>query len=174
MPRCIQCGRPAIVEYQGGLRFCVDCNLKYQQAQDLIQQPLERDHNRILDEFDMVSGIPSTGGRYPERRPPVTMSGTFNTIRIDGSNVGVVNTGTIQSMQVSLAGIQQGGNAALAAALKEMTEAVINSAELQSSQKNDAVQMLETVAIEAAKPREQRHTAIVRAVLAGFSDIVTI
>jgi hypothetical protein len=37
------------------------------------------------------------------------MSGTFNSIRIDLSNVGVVNTGSIQPVQVSLAGIEQGG-----------------------------------------------------------------
>jgi hypothetical protein len=174
MPPCSQCGRPAIVEYTGGLYFCVDCNLKYQQAQEMIMYRMEREHNRILDDMDMVSGIPTTGGRYPERRPPVTMSGTFNTIRIDRSNVGVVNTGTIQSVQVSLTGIEQGGNPALAKALKEMTEAVINSGELQATQKSDAVQMLETVAAETVRPKEQRHSASMRAVLSGFADIVKV
>ena len=143
MPTCQQCGRPAIIEYQGGLRFCLDCNIKFSQTQEMILYRLEREHNRLLDEIDLISGIPSTGGRYPERKPPVTMSGTFNSIRIDRSNVGVVNTGSIQSVQVSLAGIQQAGDAALAMALKEITEAVINSTELQPTQKNDAVQMLE-------------------------------
>lgn len=174
MPSCSQCGRPAIVGYKGGLNLCVDCNLKFQQAQELIQTRLEREHNRILDEADLVSGIPTYGGRYPERRPPVTMSGTFNSIHIERSNVGVINSGTIQSVQVSLDGIQQGGNAALAAALKEITEAVINSTELQPSQKNDAVQMLETVAVEAAKPKDQRRTAVVRAVLVGFGEVVKV
>lgn len=173
-PLCLQCGRPAAVGYSDGRNFCLDCNLKFQQAQEMIIYRLEREHNRIMDQADMITGIPSVGGRYPERRPPVTMANTFNTIRIDGSNVGVVNTGTVQSVQVSLTGIQLGGNPALAAALKEMTEAVINSADLQPAQKNDAVQMLNTVATEAAKPADQRHTAVVRIVLAGFSETVKV
>jgi hypothetical protein len=28
--------QPAVVGYEGGLDFCLDCNLKYQQAQELI------------------------------------------------------------------------------------------------------------------------------------------
>src|SRR5258706_533852 len=117
MPQCVQCGRPAIVGYQGGLNFCVDCNLKYQQAQEMILYRMERQHNLLMDDMDMISGIPSTGGRYPERRPPVMMNApTFSTIRIDRSNVGVVNTGSIESVQVSLTGIQRGGNPALAEA----------------------------------------------------------
>jgi hypothetical protein len=174
MPTCQQCGRPAVVEYQGGLRFCLDCNLKYQQAQEMILDRMEREHNRLLDEMDMISGIPSTGGRYPERRPPVTMTGTFNSIRIDRSNVGVVNTGSIQSVQVSLAGIERGGNASLAAALKELTEAIINSTELQPAQKNDAVQMLDIVAADAARPPEERRPAAMRAVLSGVAEIVKV
>jgi len=143
------------------------------ELRSVYSRSLERQHKLLMDDMDMISGIPSRGGRYPERRPPVTMSGTFNSIRIDGSNVGV-NTGTIQSVQVSLAGIQQGGSAALAAALKEITEAVINSAILQPSQKNDAVQRLETVAVEAVKPNDQRRTAVVRAVLVEFGEVVKV
>jgi hypothetical protein len=154
--------------------FCLDCNLKFQQAQESVLYRLEREHNHLLDDMDMITGIPSAAGRYPERRPPVTMSGTFNSIRIDRSNVGVVNTGSIQSLQVSLAGIQQGGNAALAAALKEMTEAVINSTELEQAQKNDAVQMLEAVAADSARPEGERRPAVTRAVLAGFAEIVKV
>ena len=174
MPTCQQCGRPPVVEYRDGPRLCLDCNLRFQQSQEISLYRLEREHNRLLDEIDMISGIPSTGGRYPERKPPVTMSGTFNSIQIDRSNVGVINTGFIQSVQVSLAGIQQGGNAALAAALKEMTEAVVNSTELQPAQKNDAVQMLETVAADAARPKEQRRPAPMRAVLAGFAEAIKV
>jgi hypothetical protein len=85
-----------------------------------------------------------------------------------------VNTCSIQSLQVSLAGIQQGGNAALAAALKEMTEAVINSTELEQAQKNDAVQMLEAVAADSARPEGERRPAVTRAVLAGFAEIVKV
>src|SRR5687768_13899989 len=101
VPRCQQCGRPAIVEYQNGLRFCLDCNEKFQVQQDRILEQMEREHNRLLDEIDEVSGIPSKGGRYPPRRK-VTVSGTFNNIRIDRSTVGVVNTGTISSVDLAI------------------------------------------------------------------------
>lgn len=81
---CEQCGRPAVAEYEGGLRFCLDCNEKFQIQQDRILENLEREHNRVLDEIDMISGIPSVGGRYPPRRS-VSVSGTFSNIRIDRS-----------------------------------------------------------------------------------------
>jgi hypothetical protein len=55
-----------------------------------------------------------------------------------------------------------------------MTEAVINSRELQPAQKNDAVQMLERVAAEAALPKEKRSPAVARAVLAAFAEIVKV
>jgi hypothetical protein len=151
--------------------FCLGCNAKYQQAQDAILYRLEREHNRLLDEIDMISGIPTTGGRYPERKPPVTMSGTFNNIRIDRSTIGAVNTGTVQSLQVSLAGIRQGGDEELARALKEMTEGVLKSSELLAAQKDEALELLETLASEAARPKPQRRSTAMRAVVSAFSEI---
>jgi hypothetical protein len=80
----------------------VDCNLKFQQAQELVQGRLERQHNVLMDQMDMISGIPSIGGRYPVRKPIVMSGSTFNTVHIEKSNVGVVNTGSIRSVEVSL------------------------------------------------------------------------
>ena len=60
MPQCtIAAGRRS----SGGLDFCLDGNLKSQQAQDAIVYRMEREHDRLLGEIDMISGIPSTGGR---------------------------------------------------------------------------------------------------------------
>jgi hypothetical protein len=54
-----------------------------------------------------------------------------------------------------------------------MTEAVIAS-ELGRDQKNEAVQMLDLIASEAARPKEQRRLAIVRPVIKAFAEVAKV
>jgi len=70
--------------------------------------------------------------------------------------------------------IQNGGDAALAVAIKELTEAIASSAELRDQQKNDALQMIEVIAAEATQPKEKRRTAVVKSVLGTLADIITV
>jgi hypothetical protein len=174
LPRCHQCDRPALVEYsQSGVKLCLDCNEKFQAQQDRITEQLEREHNRVLDEMDMISGIPSSGGRYPPRRK-VEMAGTFNNIHIDRSTVGVVNTGTINGVDLAISTIQSGGDNNLASAIRELTEAIAATRELDEEQRTQALQLVEVVAQEATKPKDARRSAVIKPILAGLAEAIKV
>src|SRR5713101_3585461 len=97
--KCIQCGKPAIVKYDFGL-LCVDCNLKFQQANDIAVGRLERQINFLMDEMEMVAGVRLGGGRFPERKPPIVHTGNMDIrpIVLSNSVVGNINQGTVQNL----------------------------------------------------------------------------
>jgi hypothetical protein len=77
-------------------------------------------------------------------------------------------------VEVSLAGIRQGGEDELASALQALAEAIVNSTELAADQKNEAVQMLDAIATEASKPKEARRRAVIRPVLSALGEVVKV
>ena len=168
---CQQCAQPAVVRYPSGFALCLDCHLKYQQNQQRNLERLKRERHRSANDTDDTWRRPRRDGGFPERKQ-ATATRTVNTIRIDRVNVGIVSTRSIQSMLASVADIQQGGDLALSAALIEMTEAVIDSPELQPDQKKDAVEMLGALAAEGALSKLQRRSVAMRAVLTGFAETV--
>jgi hypothetical protein len=176
---CSQCGRPPLHIYRvkggGEIVLCLDCSLKYQRIVDMQVARAERQLNFISDQAAFVVGLPSVGPRYPERPRPVEVSGmTLNNIQISGGTVGVLNAGSIQRVDVAIGAIQNGGDTALAAAIKELTEAIATSSELRDQQKNDALEMLDVVAAEATQPKEKRRTAVAKPVLGALAEIIKV
>jgi hypothetical protein len=131
--------------------------------------------------FGPVVGINSHGIAHVEetlsqpqgQATPGTPPTTYN-IHIEGSTVGVVNTGSVGSLEVNLATLQRRGDEQLASALRELSESIINSTELGSDRMSSAREMLETVATEAARPAEQRNGASMRAILKELAEVVKV
>ncbi len=113
--KCHNCGKPAIVTYNNGkLALCLDCNLKFQQAQELIFRRNVKMLNYLTTEIEAVGGLPRLFPRY-KVSSPVYHKGDLilNNINIQNSNVscsprgaghivGAINTGNVESIDVSL------------------------------------------------------------------------
>ena len=56
MPQCGQCGKPAIVKV-GDVPLCVDCNLKYEQAQEMEIQRHRTELDYLADYMESVTGV---------------------------------------------------------------------------------------------------------------------
>jgi len=103
-----------------------------------------------------------------------------NQIHIQNNN-GVVNTGTVRTIENRVTVIHQ-TDAALADQLKALTEAIINSPALDQTQKQQAADLITEVVDDVARPPQQRRSravmmAITNAlgqVLAHAADLYTL
>jgi len=77
---------------------------------------------------------------------------TLQNIKIDRSNIGVVNTGSIGNLDVSVSAIRNLGHDEIADELRTLTEAVLASSDLADTEKRDVVDQLSYVASQAAVP----------------------
>ena len=173
MEVCDQCGKPAIVQY-GNRLLCVDCNLKFQQAEQLRHNRRASEINSLYAEMEMVADLPpGVLLRMPTLQPPVqgdTM--TFNNIRVDRSTIGTINTGGIQRLDIAVTQIKEQEQANLAEALKELTEVVLQSQEIVETAKNEIVEHLSFLAEEVIKPKEKRNLTIAKMVFGNLVKVV--
>lgn len=170
--KCCQCGRLAVVQYQNGLLFCVDCNLKYQQAMEINNSALERQMNFLMDEIDSTFGIGPTGGRFPNRTPNIyTGNINFKPITLNGSVVGSINQGTINGLNVNLSNISV-GNPDLAQKLKEFTEGVINDTNLKDDAKNESIENLKFLSEQANNPN--KNSTVIKTIVMSIAKVVEV
>ena len=89
-----------------------------------------------------ASGVIPRYGRpaQPIQTGPVT----FNNIRVDRSIVGAINTGAVAKLDVVMTGARNFGEQGqhVADALQKLTQAVLDSTELQAGAKNEIVENL--------------------------------
>ncbi|PZN68691.1 MAG: hypothetical protein DM484_31020 [Candidatus Methylumidiphilus alinenensis] len=84
----------------------------------------------------------------------------MNNIHVSNSVIGTINTGSIGTIDQTISALIQLGEVSVATAVKELTEAIINSSNLTPNQKNKLVETISFVSTEAATPKENRKTAI--------------
>jgi hypothetical protein len=70
----------------------------------------------------------------------------LNNIRVTNSEIGVLNTGTIENVDSTVTVLKTSGNSELAQAVTALSEAVIKSNEISSNQKNQIIKMLPKLA----------------------------
>ncbi len=171
---CQQCGKPAIVGVgpDGKVRLCLDCYLKLQQALSNQQAHLASMLNYLTAEMEMMSGMPGLFPRMQVPRPVIHAGQTYHNINVDRSVIGAINTGVVENLDVAMTNIRVGGDEQLADALRRMTEAVIQSTDLVTGQKNDALDHLAVIAEQAAKPKEQRSIGALKTIIQAFERIV--
>ena len=144
MARCGQCGKTAIVQIND-VPLCVDCNLKFEQAQELYIQRERAELDHLADQMEYMTGVSGAIPRYGRpQRPVQTGPVTFNNIHVDRSIVGAINTGAIAKLDVAMTGAHNMGGRAeeLATALRNLTQAVLDSAALQIETKNEIIEDL--------------------------------
>lgn len=177
MMQCAQCGARAIIGIDGGkLPLCVQCYNAFAQAQATINAENERLINFLSDYSDMTFGLSRIGPRFPARPPQAQIVRTgdvnLNHIKIDRSTIGVLNTGTVQSIDSAVSAISETGNKAVALAVRELANAIASSTDLNDKAKNEAMEFLEAVSSEAKKTEERRQGKVADALVSGLGSLV--
>lgn len=173
--KCYQCGKPAMFKVgKEEIPLCLDCNLKLTQISQIELEANERMINYLSDQMDYTVGLPLSGPRFPPRKTIHVGGVSLNNIRVDNSTIGVLNTGNIESVDVSVTSLQQSGNSQLANAIKELANAVVASNELQTETKNQLIEILSVVSSEATAPAERQRKGVVKVLIEQFKNVLSI
>ncbi len=141
------------------LPLCVGCFHQFNVARTL-EFRLHAIHlNHAAAEMDYLAPI---GLRTPRIEVPDIPRGPtiLNHIELDNSVVGALNTGTVHSIDVTVSVLQGAGDKTLSEALKILAEAVANTSELNTEQKNETLQQVSFVGEQARCAAEERRPGI--------------
>lgn len=174
---CRNCGKRAAVcirDQDGELYLCVDCNLKFEQAEDLEFQRTAQQLNIVAAAFEAMSGLRGLVPRIPVPPAQTVAVGQvkFNNIHVTNSVVGVLNTGWIETVDNAVTTLNKSGDADVAVAISGLTEAVINAVDAANENKNQVLEILSVIAAEAAAPKKQRRTAAIRPLISEAATLV--
>jgi len=154
--------------------LCLDCNLKYQQIVQTNFNMNVRLLNSVRDEIDAKIGFPVTAPRIPEMQTlNVTGGITLNNISVNNSNIGVLNTGSIETVDYAIGALQGANENSIASSIKELTQAVIESSTMQATIKDDILELISILAVEATAPKERRRSKAMRPLLTRLSELVS-
>ena len=175
--QCSQCGRPAVVRIggkEGTIFLCIDCNLKFEQAQAMEFDRNARLFNMVSDQMDAMAGVPYSGGRIALPERPVFHVGglNLNNIKIDRSTIGILNTGTIGTVDGAVTVMKQHGETGAADAIARLTEAVAKAQAVSTEDKNRILEALSVLATEATMPKDKRRSSAMKPLLLDLSTFL--
>ena len=120
-----------------------------------------------------------TGGLMPPKRiiiPPPPSSGdnyTFNNISVTESNIGAINTATAANIDASITIMQNQGNNELAVAITELTQAIIDSKEIEQAAKNEIAEQLQFLVAQVTAEPSNRSLGLVKGILIGIRNTIS-
>ena len=125
------------------------------------------------DDMDEMLGL-------TRRRPaPVVVQRgpmTYNNINVNNSVVGAINTGNVQSIDVAIEkAMLQGSPRAveLAKALKEFTEATLQTTDLEPTAKSDVVEQVAFLSDQLRTKSTERKTGMIARTLTSINTAVS-
>jgi len=156
---CSQCGKPAIFEMQGHL-LCLDCGERLERIQMGEFMRTAAAHNQLAASLE---------NQLPFRVPRINIpsqahnigSTTFNSVKIDRSTVGNVNTGTIRQLGDSIATIGQ-TNTEFSSKVQSFANELLVDQTLSAESKQEAIEILATITDDIKqekinqRPRQRR------------------
>ena len=172
--KCHQCDRPAfysVGDDSQAVPLCLHCHEKWSRIQSIQFLQNAAMINHALDEMDMVTGLHSTEGRLPVQALAHAMQKghTLNNFTISQSQIGVLNTGSIEKIDAAIT-LSKGSDAELIGVeIRALTEAVIQSQELDDKEKSDIIDLTETLSEEVVGKRKP---ATISAVMKEIVDRV--
>jgi hypothetical protein len=158
-----------------GIPLCLDCYFKLSQIQQQEAETNERMMNYLSDQITSSIGMPPMGPRFPPRPKPVVVAGArLNNISVNNSVVGTINTGSIGVVDQSISALVQTGEPKMAEAIKNLSEAILQSGDLTRNQKNQLVETLSVVAKEAMTPKAARQNSVALTLLERAAQITVL
>lgn len=91
-------------------------------------------------------------------------------IQVTNSQIGVLNIGAIENVDSTVTVLKTTGNAELAQAITQLSEAVIQSSEIVTDVKNQILELLGAISSEAVAPKRKQRKAVVKAILSELSE----
>ncbi len=181
MGKCSQCGKPAIGEC-GNTPLCVDCFNKMTQANFMEQQIRHNQLSWLASNQNFIQQALSagTGGLIPPKfmaipQPPSTgINYTYNNIQVSDSAVGVINPGTLYTIDTSIDVMQSHGDNELATAIQELTQEVVNSKDIQDDIKKEITELLQFVASEGSVSKDTRNKSVIKPVLDRLGKLIPV
>lgn len=163
--KCVNCTKSAVYSYEK-IPLCLDCYIRMRELNLREIEMIERQSNFLIDQMEGVCGVYGLP-RYPERRMIIQSGGvTLNNIHVTNSEIGVLNTGAVQTIDSTLTVLKSEGNNELAVALQKLSEAVIRAGDLTNNQKNEALELIGAMSEETVAPAPKRKLAVIKAMLA--------
>jgi hypothetical protein len=164
---CGQCGRPGLVDVSGAV-LCVDCYYKFEVARTLNFRIAAIGMNHAAAEMDAITGLRNF---TPRIQVPDIPKGPFilNNIKVDNSVVGSINTGNVQSIDVSVTILREAGNDKISNALKTLAETVANSHDIIASDKNSMLDQIAFLSEQAVAAAQDRRPGMIQAAIASIT-----
>ncbi|MFM0272399.1 hypothetical protein PQQ59_17555 [Paraburkholderia aspalathi] len=165
---CGQCGKPAIATINN-VAVCVACYHMFQVARTLDFRIAAIGMNHAAAEMDAIVPFgPST----PRIQVPDIPKGPFilNNIKVDNSTVGSINTGNVESIDVSITYLKDGGNEKISEALKQLTEAIINDGLLSKEAKEPLLDQVAFLSEQAAAGAKDRRPGMIKAAFGALDS----
>ena len=154
------------------IHLCIDCQLKMEQVKARQNEESERMINYLSDQMSSIAGIPPMGPRFPERKIIHTEGTILNNINIRDSQIGVVNTGYVQTIDAAVTTIREHGNGPLSDALSRLTEAVVAESQLDDARRKEVLELISTISSEASLPERNRRKSIIRPLVSEIGQML--
>ncbi|MFH1140371.1 MAG: hypothetical protein V1724_01580 [Chloroflexota bacterium] len=168
---CDQCGKPALIIYANH-PLCVEHHLMMQQATYLQVSLLIPILNDTNAQIEASTGMPQPR-MYLPRPPFVGDKLTLNNINVHGSNVGAINSGTIQNLDATITLKQARGDKEMAEAIKELTQAIFDGKQIDDATKNELAQSLEYLVAQTEAKPEQRSLGVIKGAISFMRNTIS-
>ena len=173
--KCHQCNNPAMFKVgEEGIPLCLECKLKLSQVMSMEREENERMLNYLSDQMYDIVSLPPLGPRFPAKKTICLGDVVLNNIKVDNSRIGVLNTGNIETVDMSVTSLNQSGNAELGNAIKELTNAVVASEELQNDIKNQLIEILSVISSEATAPPERQRKGVINVLIKQLKNMLSV
>ncbi len=140
--------------------LCLSCYAIFSRTKQAEIETLERQANYYSAQIVRSVGLPASfATQFPPRYKPLYVE-KMNNISVSNSVVGTINTGSINSINQTISALIQLGEVSVAEAVKGLTDAIINSKNLEPNQKNELIETIDFVSTEAVSPIENRKSII--------------
>lgn len=177
--KCHHCDHAAIIR-RGEIYLCVDCYHKVAQADFMEQQLI---HNQLAWTTSNLNFLEQQlyighGGLLPLKQaiipqPPTAPMYSYNQIKVSDSVVGVINSGTLFNLDTSIDVMQNRGEKDLACAIKQLTQAVIDSKEINDTLRREVAEQLEFLVTESLASEDKQRKGLARKVIDNVSQSIS-
>jgi hypothetical protein len=165
---CGQCSRAGIIAVNG-TALCVDCYYRFEVARTLGFRMAAIGMNLAADEMDAITGLRNFS---PRIQVPDMPKGPFilNNIKVDNSVVGSINTGNVQSIDVSVTVLREAGNDKISNALKALAEVIANNHDITAPDKDSMLDQVAYLSEQAVAAAKDRRPGIIQAAVASITQ----
>lgn len=175
--KCDQCERPAFFVIAGKIPLCIHCHAVLMRSQHTAFLMTAVAANQALDDMQMITGLRPGGGRIPVAEIARALQGstTLNNFNLTNSQIGVLNTGTIQKIDAAITLTQGSDLQEIGDMVRGLTDAIIASDELAAADRDRLLDLIEALTQQLVRDRKPAIiSALMRPILEGLKGVAAI